>query len=154
MSKKTTKTTLKEYQLLRGLRDETTTRGLRDGTSTHPRRRPRTSGAYPFLIRTDMRRDQRVAVLSDASFAPFDPLRHPPQGVSVVMTVAIPAVADKDLSWMAWLRSSAAVAARAAVRCALALSSCVSGEYRFSSLMKPKKRGGNLLRNLHRRIFF
>ena len=32
-----------------------------------------------------MRRDRnrRVAVLSDASFAPLDPLRHPPQGVSV-----------------------------------------------------------------------
>ena len=30
-----------------------------------------------------MRRNHRVAVLSDASFAPFDPLRHPPQGVSV-----------------------------------------------------------------------
>jgi hypothetical protein len=30
-----------------------------------------------------MRRDRRVAVLSDASFAPFDKLRQPPQGVCV-----------------------------------------------------------------------
>ena len=30
-----------------------------------------------------MRRICRVAVRSDTGFAPFDPLRHPPQGVSV-----------------------------------------------------------------------
>jgi hypothetical protein len=66
--------TLKEYQLLRG---------LRDGATTHPRRRPRTNDAYPILIRTEMRRIHRVAVLSDARFAPIDPLRHPPQSVSV-----------------------------------------------------------------------
>ncbi len=30
-----------------------------------------------------MRRIHRVAVLSNASFAPIDPLRHPPESVSV-----------------------------------------------------------------------
>ena len=65
---------MKEYQLLRG---------LGDGATTHPSRHPRANDANPILIRTEMGRIHRVTVLSDASFAPFDPLRHPPQSVSV-----------------------------------------------------------------------
>jgi hypothetical protein len=63
--KRNYKTNSEEYQLLRGLRDGT----------THPRRRPRTNDAYPILIRTEMSRIHRVAVLSDTRFAPIDPLR-------------------------------------------------------------------------------
>ena len=58
-------------------------RGLRDGTATHPRRRPRTNNAHPILIGTEMRSIHRVAVLSDANFAPIYPLSHPPQSVRV-----------------------------------------------------------------------
>jgi hypothetical protein len=54
---------------------------LRDGITTHPRRRPRTSGTDPPLIRVEMRR--RVAVLSDATSAPIYPLFNPLHSVSV-----------------------------------------------------------------------
>ena len=54
--------------------------GLRNcASSLHPRLRLRTSVAHPILIRTEIRRIRR----SNATIAPFDPLRHPPQGVSV-----------------------------------------------------------------------
>ena len=79
------------YQLLRGLwdgaathprRSPRTIRGLRDGAA-HPRRSPRTNDANPILIRTEMRRIHRVAILSYAGFTPFDPLSHPPQSISI-----------------------------------------------------------------------